>query len=140
MLATARTTPPTQRSGEFPSPLSLTQRCPYCCDLIPREAKKCRSCGEWVVRTSSGVFATMLRLAALAWAAGTLLVAAGLLKVAEGVRRWVWLHAVDPTITPKVVDVVIYLLIALVVIRGLMVSVGLGVMAGLSPRRPRWWS
>jgi hypothetical protein len=140
MLATARTTPPTQRSGEVPSPLSLTQRCPYCCDLIPREAKKCRSCGEWVVRTSSGVFATMLRLAAFAWAAGTLLVAAGLLKVAEGVRRWVWLHAVDPTITPQVVDVVIYLLIALVVIRGLMVSVGLGVMAGLSPRRPRWWS
>jgi uncharacterized membrane protein len=82
----------------------------------------------------------MLRLAAFGWAAGTLLVAAGLLKVAEGVRRWVWLHAVDPTITPKVVDVVIYLLIALVVIRGLMVSVGLGVMAGLSPRRPRWWS
>jgi len=140
MLATARTSQPTQRSGEIPSPLSLTQRCPWCCDLIPRDAKKCRSCGEWVVRTSSGVFATMLRLAAFAWAAGTLLVAAGLLKVAEGVRRWVWMHAVDPTITPKVVDVVIYLLIALVVIRGLMVSVGLGVMAGLSPRRPRWWS
>jgi uncharacterized membrane protein len=140
MLATARTTQPAQRSGEVPSALSLTQRCPYCCDLIPREAKKCRSCGEWVVRTSSGVFATMLRLAAFGWAAGTLLVAAGLLKVAEGVRRWVWLHAVDPTITPKVVDVVIYLLIALVVIRGLMVSVGLGVMAGLSPRRPRGWS
>lgn len=140
MLATARTTQTTQRSDEIPSALSLTQRCPYCCDLIPREAKKCRSCGEWVVRTSRGVFATMLRLAGIAWAAGTLLVAAGLLKVAEGVRRWVWLHAVDPTITPKVVDVVIYLLIALVVIRGLMVSVGLGVMAGLSPRRPRWWS
>src|SRR5690349_16138393 len=105
MLATARTTQPTQRSGEVPSALSLTQRCPYCCDLIPREAKKCRSCGEWVVRTSSGVFATMLRLAAFAWAAGTLLVAAGLLKAAEGVRRWVWLHAVDPTITPRVVDI-----------------------------------
>ena len=140
MLVTARTSQPTQRSGEVPSPLSLTQRCPWCCDLIPRDAKKCRSCGEWVVRTASGVFATMLRLAAFAWAAGTLLVAAGLLKAAEGVRRWVWLHAVDPTITPKVVDIVIYLLIALVVIRGLMVSVGLGVMAGLSPRRPRWWS
>ena len=140
MLATARTPQPTHRSGETPSPLSLTQRCPYCCDLIPREAKKCRSCGEWVVRTSSGMFATMLRLAAIAWAAGTLLVAAGLLKAAEGVRRWVWLHAVDPTITPKVVDVAIYVVIALVVIRGLMVSVGLGVMAGLSPRRPRWWS
>jgi len=140
MLATARTTQSTERSGEIPSPLSLTQRCPYCCDLIPREAKKCRSCGEWVVRTSSGVFASMLRLAAFAWAGGTLLVAVGLWKLAEGVRQWVWLHAVDPTITPKVVDVAIYLVIALVVIRGLMVSVGLGVMAGLSPRRPRWWS
>ena len=140
MLATARTTQTTQRSGEFSSPLSLTQRCPYCCDLIPREAKKCRSCGEWVVRTSSGVFAGMLRLTGVAWAVGTLLVAAGLWKVAEGVRQWVWLHAVDPAITPKVVDMAIYLVIALVVIRGLMVSVGLGVMAGLSPRRPRWWS
>ena len=140
MLATARTTNTSQRSGETPSALSLTQRCPYCCDLIPREAKKCRSCGEWVVRTSSGVFASMMRLAGIAWAIGTLLVALGLWKVAGGVRQWVWLHAVDPTITPKVVDVAIYVVIALVVIRGLMVSVGLGVMAGLSPRRPRWWS
>jgi hypothetical protein len=137
MLATAR---PTQRSGETPSALSLTQRCPYCCDLIPREAKKCRSCGEWVVRTSRGVMSSVLRLASIAWAIGTLLAAAGLWKLAEGVRRWVWLHAVDPTITPQVVEIAIYLVIALVVIRGLMVSVGLNVMAGLSPRRPRWWS
>ena len=140
MLATARTSHTTQRSGETPSALSLTQRCPWCCDLIPREARKCRSCGEWVVRTSGGVMATMLRLAGAAWAIGTVLVAAGLWKLAEGVRQWVWLHAVDPTITPKVVDIAIDLVIALVVIRGLMVSVGFGVMAGLSPRRPRWWS
>ncbi len=137
MLATARTT---QRSGESPSALSLTQRCPYCCDLIPREAKKCRSCGEWVVRTSGGLMSSVLRLAGIAWAIGTLLVAAGLWRLAEGVRRWVWLHAVDTTITPQVVQIAIYVVIALVVIRGLMVSVGLGVMAGLSPRRPRWWS
>ena len=136
MLATAR---PPQRSGETPSALSLTQRCPYCCDLIPREAKKCRSCGEWVVRTSRGVMSSVLRLASIAWAVGTLLAAVGLWKLAEGVRRWVWLHAVDPTITPQVVEIAIYLVIALVVIRGLMVSVGLNVMAGLSPRRPRWW-
>jgi hypothetical protein len=137
MLATAR---PPQRSGETPSALSLTQRCPYCCDLIPREAKKCRSCGEWVVRTSRGVMSGVLRLASIAWGIGTLLAAVGLWKLAEGVRRWVWLHAVDPTITPQVVEIAIYLVIALVVIRGLMVSVGLNVMAGLSPRRPRWWS
>jgi hypothetical protein len=137
MLATARTT---HRSGETPSALSLTQRCPWCCDLIPREAKKCRSCGEWVVRTSRGVMAGMLRLAGIAWAIGTLLVAAGLWKVAQSVRQWVWMHAVDPTITPQVVEIAIYLVIAIVVVRGLMVSIGLGVMAGLSPRRPRWWS
>jgi hypothetical protein len=137
MLATARST---QRSGETPSALSLTQRCPYCCDLIPREAKKCRSCGEWVVRTSRGFMSSMLRLASVAWAAGTLLAAAGLWKLGEGVRRWVWLHAVDPTITPQVAAIAIYLVIALVVIRGFMVSVGLNVMAGLSPRRPRRWS
>jgi len=140
MLATARTTQTPQRSGETPSALSLTQRCPYCCDLIPREAKKCRSCGEWVVRTSGGVFAGILRLAGVAWAIGTLLAAAGLWKVAQGVRQWVWMHAVDPTITPQVVEIVVYVLIGVVVVRGLMVSIGLGVMAGLSPRRPRWWS
>ena len=78
MLATARTTQTNQRPGESPSALSLTQRCPYCCDLIPREAKKCRACGEWVVRTSGGVIAGMLRLSGIAWAIGTLLVAAGL--------------------------------------------------------------
>ena len=137
MLATARTT---HRSGETPSALSLTQRCPWCCDLIPREAKKCRSCGEWVVRTSGGVVASMLRLAGIAWAIGTLLAAAGLWKIAQGVRQWVWMHAVDPAITPAVVEIAIYVVIAVVVVRGLMVSIGLGVMAGLSPRRPRWWS
>ena len=137
MLATARTT---HRSGETPSALSLTQRCPWCCDLIPREARKCRSCGEWVVRTSGGVVASMLRLAGIAWAIGTLLAAAGLWKIAQGVRQWVWLHAVDPSITPAVVEIAIYVVIAVVVVRGLMVSIGLGVMAGLSPRRPRWWS
>lgn len=137
MLAPARTT---NRSGETPSPLSLTQRCPYCCDLIPREAKKCRSCGEWVVRTSRGVMSSMLRLAGVAWGVGTLFAAYGLWHVAQGVRRWVWLHAVDPSITPAVVEIAIYVVIGAVVVRGLMVSIGLGVMAGLSPRRPRWWS
>jgi hypothetical protein len=137
MLATARTT---HRSGETPSALSLTQRCPYCCDLIPREAKKCRSCGEWVVRTSRGVVSSMLRLAGVAWAAGTVLAAFGLWQVAQNVRRWVWMHAVDTGITPPVVEIGIYVLIAVVVVRGLMVAIGLGVMAGLSPRRPRWWS
>jgi hypothetical protein len=137
MLATM---PTTRRTEETAAVSALTQRCPFCCDLIPREAKKCRSCGEWVVATSGGPVAAMFRLIGLAWAGLTVLAAVGLWSLAQGVRRWVWLHAVDPAITPQVVEIAIYLVIAIVVIKGLMVSVGLGVLAGLSPRRPRWWS
>jgi hypothetical protein len=82
----------------------------------------------------------MFRLIGLAWAGLTVLAAVGLWSLAQGVRRWVWLHAVDPAITPQVVEIAIYVVIAIVLIKGLMVSVGLGVLAGLSPRRPRWWS
>jgi hypothetical protein len=135
MLATV---PAARRSGETLA--ARVQSCPFCCDSIPREAKKCRTCGEWVVRTSGGLAAAALRLLALLWAALTLLAAAGLWTLGQGVRRWVWLHAVDPTITPQVVDIVLYALIALVLLKGLMVSVGLGVIARLSPRRPRWWT
>jgi hypothetical protein len=135
MLATV---PAARRSGETLA--ARVQSCPFCCDSIPREAKKCRTCGEWVVRTSGGLAAAALRLLALLWAVLTLLAAAGLWTLGQGVRRWVWLHAVDPTITPQVVDIVLYALIALVLLKGLMVSVGLGVIARLSPRRPRWWT
>jgi hypothetical protein len=135
MLATV---PAARRSGETLA--ARVQSCPFCCDSIPREAKKCRTCGEWVVRTSGGLAAAALRLLALLWAALTLLAAAGLWTLGQGVRRWVWLHAVDPTITPQLVDIVLYALIALVLLKGLMVSVGLGVIARLSPRRPRWWA
>jgi hypothetical protein len=79
-------------------------------------------------------------LLALLWAVITLLGGAGLWTLGQGVRRWVWLHAVDPTITPQIVDVALYALIALVVLKGLMVSMGLAMIARLSPRRPRWWS
>jgi hypothetical protein len=135
MLATL---PATRRSEETLA--ARVQSCPFCCDSIPREAKKCRTCGEWVVGTSGGLAAAALRLLALLWAALTLLAAVGMWTLGQGVRRWVWLHAVDPTITPQVVDIVLYALIALVLLKGLMVSVGLGVIARLSPRRPRWWT
>jgi hypothetical protein len=135
MLATV---PATRRSGETLA--ARVQSCPFCCDSIPREAKKCRTCGEWVVRTSGGLAAAALRLLALLWAALTLLAAAGVWTLGQGVRRWVWLHAVDPTITPQLVDIALYALIALLLLKGLMVSVGLGVIARLSPRRPRWWT
>jgi hypothetical protein len=135
MLATV---PATRRSGETLA--APERRCPYCCADIPRESRKCRTCGEWVVGTSGGLGAVALRLLALLWAALTLLAVAGLWTLGQGVRRWVWLHAVDPTITPQVVDIVLYAVIAIVLLKGLMLSVGLGVIARLSPRRPRWWT
>ena len=130
--------PFTRRSQE--SVAAFTQACPYCCDQIPREAKKCRCCGDWVVGTSSGFAAAGLRLLALLWVGVTLLGGAGLWYLGQSVRRWVWMHAVDAQITPQLIDLGLYALIAIVVLKGLMVSVGLGVMARLSPRRPRWWS
>jgi hypothetical protein len=132
MLATI---PTTRRSGE--SPASLVQRCPFCCDQIPSEAKKCRTCGEWVVGTSTGAASAGLRLLALLWAGLTILAAGGLWTVGQGIRRWVWLHAVNPDITPQLVDLALYALLALVVLKGLTVSVSLGLIARLAPRRPR---
>jgi hypothetical protein len=135
MLATV---PATRRSGETLA--APERRCPFCCADIPHEAKKCRTCGEWVVGTSGGPAAVALRLLALLWAALTLVAVAGMWTLGQGIRRWVWLHAVDPTITPQVVDVLLYMVIAVVLLKGLMVSVGLGVIARLSPRRPGWWA
>jgi hypothetical protein len=132
MLATI---PTTRRSGE--SPASLVQRCPFCCDQIPSEAKKCRTCGEWVVGTSTGAASAGLRLLALLWAGLTILAAGGLWTVGQGIRRWVWLHAVNPDITPQLVDLALYALLALVVLKGLTVSASLGLIARLAPRRPR---
>ncbi|HEY2026760.1 MAG TPA: hypothetical protein VGG78_07100 [Gemmatimonadaceae bacterium] len=132
MLATI---PTTRRSGE--SPASLVQRCPFCCDQIPSEAKKCRTCGEWVVGTSTGAASAGLRLLALLWAGLTILAAGGLWTVGQGIRRWVWLHAVNPDITPQLVDLALYALLALVVLKGFTVSVSLGLIARLAPRRPR---
>jgi hypothetical protein len=130
--------PATRRSGE--SPASLVKSCSFCCDQIPREAKKCRTCGEWVVSTSTGAASAGLRLLALLWAGLTVLAAGGLWTVAQGIRRWVWLHAVNPDVTPQLVDLALYTLIAFVVLKGLTVSVALGLIARLAPRRPRRWT
>lgn len=129
--------PATRRTGETLG--SLVQSCPFCCDQIPREAKKCRTCGEWVVGTSTGIASAGLRLLAVLWAGLTLLAAGGLWTVGQGVRRWVWLHAVNPDITPQLVDLGLYALIAFIVLKGLTVSVALGLIARLGPRRPRSW-
>ena len=128
----------TRRSGET---LAAAQKnCPYCCADISVDAKKCRSCGEWVVGTSGGLAAAALRLLGLLWAGVTVLSAAGLWYVGQGVRRWAWMHAVDQQITPQLVDLALYAMIAIVLLKGFMLSVGLGIMARLSPRRPRWWT
>ncbi len=135
MLATA---PYTRAQRE---PLAPAERaCPWCCSSIPQNAKKCHACAEWVVGTSGGIAAAVLRLLALLWAGLTLLAAAGLWTMGQGIVRWVWMHAVDPAITPQVVTLLLYAVIAVVLLKGLMVSVGLGLLARLAPRRPRWWS
>jgi hypothetical protein len=135
MLATA---PYARASREPLAPLD--RACPWCCSPIPHEAKKCHACAEWVVRTSGGVAAVILRLLALLWAAITVLGALALWSLGQGIMRWVWLHSVDPAITPQVVTLLLYGMIAVVVLKGLMVSVGLGLLARLAPRRPRWWT
>jgi hypothetical protein len=133
MLAAA-----TRSSREVLAPLE--RPCPYCCTQIPREAKKCHACAEWVVGTSGGIAAAMLRLLALAWAAFTVLAAVGLWTLGQGIMRWVWMHAVDPAITPQVVTLLLYGAIGVVLLKGMMVSVSLGLLARLAPRRPRWWA
>jgi hypothetical protein len=135
----------------MPTPISVARRsgetlaaarkhCPFCCDDIPVDAKKCRSCGEWVVGTSGGFAAAGLRMLGVLWAGVTVLTAAGLWYVGQGIRRWAWMHAVDQQITPQIIDLTLYALIAIVLLKGFMLSVGLGIMARLSPRRPRWWT
>lgn len=132
------TIPALRRSGET---LAAPPRsCPYCCIDIPAPAKKCRSCGEWVVGTSGGVGAAVLRLLGLVWATLSAFAGLGLWTLGQGIRRWVWLHAVDTGITPQVVELLIYGVIGVVLLAGLTASVGLTVVAGLVPRRPRWWS
>lgn len=114
--------------------------CSYCCAVLPAEAKKCGACGEWVVGTSGGVAAALLRLLALGWGGASLLVAAGLWYGGSLVRAWLVARAVDPVVAPVVVTVVLYGLVVIVILQGLTVAVGLNVVAGLAPRRPRWWT
>ena len=116
------------------------RRCPHCCSDIAREAKKCRVCGEWVVRTSSGAAAALLRLLGWLWVGLSLLAGAGLWYVGSAVRLWVLVRSVDPAVTPLVLDVILYGLVGMVLLQGLTFGVGLAAIAELVPRRPRWWS
>jgi hypothetical protein len=118
----------------------LGRRCPHCCADIAREAKKCRTCGEWVVHTSSGAAAALLRLLGWLWVGLALFAAAGLWYVGSAVRLWVLVRSVDPAVTPLVLDVILYALVAIVLLQGLTFGVGLATLAELVPRRPRWWA
>jgi hypothetical protein len=120
--------------------LVLGKNCPYCCDEIPSEAKKCRSCGEWVVGTSHGLVAAALRLLGVFWILVSIAIAAGLWFAGQALRGWVWMHSVNAQLTPRVVDFILYVVIAVVLLKGVAVGVGFGIMARLSPRRPRWWT
>jgi hypothetical protein len=120
--------------------LVLGKSCPFCCDDIPHEAKKCRSCGEWVVGTSHGLAAAALRLLGVVWILASIAIAGGLWFAGQALRGWVWMHSVNAQLTPRVVDFVLYVVIAIVLLKGVAIGVGFGIMARLSPRRPRWWT
>jgi hypothetical protein len=120
--------------------VALQKSCPFCLDEIPSEAKKCRSCGEWVVGTSHGIGAAMLRLFGLMWTLVSVAIAVGLWFAGQALRGWVWMHSVNQQLTPRVVDFILYVVIAVVLLKGLAVGVGFGIIARLSPRRPRWWT
>jgi len=147
MLATATASPADRQPTRAPAArlpadaIPPSERCcPHCCASIAREAKKCRVCGEWVVRTSPGAAATLLRMLGWLWVGLSLVAGAGLWYVGSVVRLWVLVRSVDPAVTPLVLDVVLYGLVAIVLLQGLTFGVGLAALAELVPRRPRWWS
>lgn len=147
MLATATApaaTPASAISAARAAPSAtvapLERPCPYCCASVPREAKKCRACGEWLVRTSAGAAPAALRALGWLWMGLTLLAAGGLWAAGRAARFWILLRATDPTISPVALDAALYGLVALVLLQGLTVGVSLSVLARLAPRRPRWWT
>ena len=114
--------------------------CRYCCAALAPSAKKCRSCGEWVVHTSGGLPAVLLRLLALSWALLSTVAAGGVWLAGSALRAWLVARAVDPLMTPLVLTALLWALVAAVLLQGLTVGAALAALAGLLPRRPRWWS
>jgi hypothetical protein len=93
-----------------------------------------------VVGTSHGIASVALRLLGVAWMCLSVAIAAGLWFAGQALRGWVWMHSVNQQLTPRVVDFLLYVVIAIVLIKGVAVGVGFGIIARLSPRRPRWWT
>ena len=138
--ASSATTARASRQTAAPSVAAERRRCPYCCSVSAREAKKCYACGEWIVRTSAGLAAATLRLLGVLWVGLTALAAVALWGAGRAVKLWVLLRAVDPIITPLAFDLALYALLAVLILQGLTVGVALAVLARMAPRRPRWWS
>jgi hypothetical protein len=84
--------------------------------------------------------AALLRLLGVAWICVSAAIAAGLWSAGQALRGWVWMHSVNQQLTPRVVDFLLYVVIAIVLLKGIAVGVGFGIIARLSPRRPRWWT
>jgi hypothetical protein len=118
-----------------------TRTCRYCCSVVPRKAKKCRACGEWVVRTSSGLAAPLLRLVGLLWAGTSLVGAAVVWYVGSAMlRARMLLETTDRFLTPTGLQAALYALIVIIVLQGRTFGLGLSVLARLAPRRPAWWT
>ena len=126
--------------AERPRATAPDRACRYCCAALAPAAKKCRSCGEWVVHTSGGMPAALLRLLALSWTALSVVAAGGVWLAGSALRTWLVARAVDPVMTPAVLTALLWALVAAVLLQGLTVGAALAALAGLLPRRPRWWS
>lgn len=113
------------------------RRCPFCYGKIEVDARKCRHCGEWVVRTSRGAAAAMLRFFGWCWTGGSLLAAALLWHVATLWQARQVLGGDDTNLPPAVLSALVYGGVAFVAIQGIVLGLGLVVFGGIAPRRPR---
>jgi hypothetical protein len=134
----ARDAAPRSEHAEH-TPMPRGRPCPYCRAAIAEEARKCRHCGEWVVSTSRGAAAALLRVVGWLWVGASLLGAAALWQVASATRSRILATVVDEGLTPALLDALAYIAVALAILQGLTFGLALAVLASLAPRRPRWW-
>lgn len=135
--ASAPPSPFASRASEPDAPPA--RRCAYCCMAVPVDARKCRACGEWLVPTSGGLAAGLLRALGWTWAGVSTLAAAVLWYLGGAVRQAMLLGDADRWLTPLGLDVARWGLVALVALQGITIAVVLHVLAGLAPRRLPWW-
>ncbi|MEJ7811965.1 MAG: hypothetical protein WKG32_16250 [Gemmatimonadaceae bacterium] len=131
---------PSRRTAPEAAPPLPTRLCPYCRDELASDAKKCRACGEWAVRTSAGAAAALLRLVGWVWTVLSIVAAAGVWYLGGAIRDGVLSRGVDPVATPFALEIARVALAAIVLLQGLAFGLGLTVLARLAPRRPVWWS